>query len=78
MSKAHDYGIFSFQLDDGPASDPADIYDPKLQAPTAFKPEPIRLSKGKHHLKIECHGKNARSTNTLIGIDYIVLEKTDK
>jgi len=75
-SKAHDYGIFSFQIDDGPASAPVDIYDPKLRPPTVFKLQPMKLSKGKHQLKIECHGKNPRSANTLIGIDYIVLRKT--
>jgi alpha-D-xyloside xylohydrolase len=75
LSKAHDYGIFSFQLDDGPASDPLDIYDPKLRAPTVFKLKPMRLSKGKHQLKIECHGKNPRSINTLMGMDYIVLKE---
>jgi len=74
-SRAHDYGIFSFRMDDGPASDPVDIYDPKLQAPTACKLKPVKLSRGKHQLKIECHGKNPKSVNTLIGIDYIVLAK---
>jgi len=78
LSKAHDYGIFSFQLDSGPASDAVDIYDPKLQAPTAFKLKPMKLSKGKHQLKIKCHGKNPRSANTLIGIDYIVLGEKDE
>ena len=78
LSKAHDYGIFCFQLDDGPASDPVDIYDAELQAPTAFKLKPMRLSKGKHQLRIVCHGKNPRSANTLIGMDYIVLEQKGK
>jgi len=78
LSKAHDYGIFTFQLDGGPVSKAMDVYDLKLQAPAVFKLEPMKLSKGKHQLKIECQGKNPKSTNTLIGIDYIVLKAKGK
>ena len=74
-SKAHDYGIFRFQLNDSPTSGPVDVYDAKLQQPGAIALKPMKLSEGKHRLKIECRGKNPRSANTLIGIDYIVLKK---
>jgi hypothetical protein len=29
-------------------------------------------------LRITCQGKTSKSTNTLIGIDYIVLKKLDQ
>jgi hypothetical protein len=74
LSKAHDYGIFSFQVDNGFVSSAVDVYDPKLQAPIPLTLKPMRLAAGKHHLRIECQGKNPRSTNTLIGIDCIVLK----
>ena len=78
LSRAHDYGTFSFQLDDGPASKSIDIYDPKLQSPKAFTLKPMKLSKGNHRLTIVCQGKNPQSANTLIGIDYIVLKEVKR
>ncbi len=74
LSRAHDYGTFSFQLDDGPVSEAIDIYDPRLQKPTPFKLKPSKLTKGPHRLKITYHRKHPRSTNSLIGIDYLMLK----
>jgi len=37
LSKAEDYGIFSFQLDDGPESEAIDLFSAKLQPPMVFK-----------------------------------------
>lgn len=72
LSRAHDYGIFSFQLDDGPMSDAYDLYDPKVLAPMVVTLRLPTLSKGKHQLKIVCQGKHNASTNTLLGIDCVV------
>jgi hypothetical protein len=58
--KAFDYGIFSFQIDDGPVTDAVDFYDPKLQRPQALTLNPVNVSAGKHQLKIICQGKNRR------------------
>jgi hypothetical protein len=77
LSRAHDYGTFSFQLDDGPASEAIDIYDPRLQKPMPFKLKSAKLSKGAHRLKIKYHRKNPKSTNSLIGIDYLMLKAVD-
>jgi hypothetical protein len=78
LSKAHDYGVFRFQLDNGPVSDAVDLYSPKLQGPFAFTLKPMKLSKGKHQLNIVCQGKNPESTNTVIGLDYVVLKTPGK
>lgn len=71
VSKAEDYGIFRFKLDQGPVSDAIDLYSPKLVGPSAFTLKPMKLSKGKHLLTIVCQGKNPASANTLMGIDYV-------
>ena len=74
LSKAADYGTFSFQLDDGPMSEVVDLYDQKLQPPMLLKLKPAILATGIHRLKIFYHGKNPGSSNSLIGIDYLMLK----
>jgi hypothetical protein len=75
LSKAEDYGIFSFQLADGPASQETDLFDPRLQPPMLLKLKPAKLTRGNHLLKILYHGKNPSSSNSLIGIDCLILKK---
>jgi len=38
------------------------------------KLKPAKLTKGPHRLKIKYHGKNPKSTNSLVGIDYLMLK----
>jgi hypothetical protein len=71
LSKAEDYGIFSFQLDDGPETEAMDLFQPKLQPPTIIKLKSMPLTQGKHYLMITYHGKNSQSRNSLIGIDCV-------
>ena len=71
LSKAEDYGIFSFQLDDGPLSEAIDLFRPKLQPPVGFKLKPAMLTPGKHLLRILYQGKHPDSRNSLIGVDYV-------
>jgi len=40
-----------------------------------FKLKPAKLTQGKHLLKIRYHGKNPNSSNSLIGIDYLMLKE---
>lgn len=77
ITKAADYGAFSFQIDDGPASETIDLFDPDLQAPFFYPLKAMTLSEGKHALKITYYGKNKKSTNSLIGIDCLTLHKTN-
>ena len=74
LSRAEDYGIFSFQLDDGPESKAIDLFEPKLQPPMLFKLKPAMLTQGSHRLKILYHGKHPDSRNSLIGIDCLELK----
>ncbi|NQU19978.1 MAG: hypothetical protein HQ567_01750, partial [Candidatus Nealsonbacteria bacterium] len=71
VSKAEDYGIFGFQLDEGPESEATDLFQPRLQPPTIIKLKPMTLAQGKHYLMITYHGKNPQSRNSLIGIDCL-------
>lgn len=71
LSKAEDYGIFSVRLDNGPETEAIDFFHSKLQPPTIITLKPMTLARGKHFLRITCHGKNPKSTNSLIGIDCL-------
>ena len=74
VSKAEDYGIFSFRLDDGPDTVAIDFFHPRLLPPTPVELKPATLTRGNHRLKILYHGKNPNSRNSLIGIDYLLLK----
>ena len=75
LSKAADYGSFSFQLDEDPSSEAVDLFDPVLMPPMTFKLKRAKLSQGIHRLKVYYHGKNPASTNSLFGIDYLILKE---
>ena len=51
---------------------------PKLQGPSAVTLKPSTLAERKHQLKIICQRKHPESTNTLIGLDYVVLKTPGK
>ncbi|MCF7848750.1 MAG: hypothetical protein K9M45_07875 [Kiritimatiellales bacterium] len=78
LSKAEDYGIFSVRLDDGPETEAMDFFHSKLQPPTIITLKPMTLAKGKHSLRITCHGKNPKSSNSLIGIDCLEFKETTR
>ncbi|MCX6877639.1 MAG: hypothetical protein NTW21_28090 [Verrucomicrobia bacterium] len=50
-----------------------DLFQPRLQAPVVFKLKPATPTRGKHVLKILYQGKHPDSSNSLIGIDYLLL-----
>jgi hypothetical protein len=78
LSKAEDYGIFSVRLDDGPETEAVDFFHSKLQPPTIITLKPMTLAKGKHSLRITCHGKNPKSTNSLIGMDCLEFKEATR
>ena len=57
LSKAEDYGIFKFQLDDGPVTEAMDLFERKLQPPLTIKLPPATLSEGNHRLTISYQRK---------------------
>jgi hypothetical protein len=78
LSKAEDYGIFSVRLDDGPETEAVDFFHSKLQPPTILTLKPMTLAKGTHSLRITCHGKNPKSSNSLIGVDCLEFKETTR
>ena len=74
LSKAHDYGIFSFQLDDGPDERDNGPLQSETSRSLRLHAKTFHVGGGKHQLKIICQGQNPASTNTLIGLDYVVLK----
>ena len=73
VSKAEDYGIFSFRVDDGPETAAVDLFHPRLLPPVCLEVKPPPLAAGNHRLTITYHGKNAQSRNSLIGLDCLQL-----
>lgn len=71
LSKAEDYGIFRFQLDDGPESEALDLFHPRLQPPVILTLGPMHLAPGQHRLKITYQGKHPQSRNSLLGLDCL-------
>lgn len=51
------------------------MFDPKLQPPMPFKLKPARLTRGNHRLGIFYQGKSPNTTNSLLGIDYLMLKE---
>ena len=75
FTKAGDYGTVQLSLDDKPLGDPIDLYAP---SPNVLHTGPIllgnaTLDEGHQTLSITLTGKNPKSTNYLVGLDWIKL-----
>ena len=75
FTKAGDYGIVQLAVDGKPLGKPIDLYEP---APGVVHTGDVTLGHGNFQRRPsldECrpHGKNARSTNFLVGMDWIRL-----
>jgi hypothetical protein len=75
FTKAGDYGTVQLALDDKPLGKPIDLYEPYPRViHTGDLPlGTATLAAGPHTLSIILTGKNARSTNYLVGMDWIKL-----
>ena len=78
FTKAGDYGTVQLSLDNKPLGDPIDLYAP---FPNVLHTGPIllgnaTLDEGHQTLSITLTGKNPRSTNYLVGLDWIKLAPT--
>jgi hypothetical protein len=74
FTRAPDYGIVSLTLDGKPLGDPVDLYARSVVYAGALKLGRVDLDAGKHVLKLTITGKNPKSTNTLVGMDWVKLE----
>jgi len=75
LTKAPDYGIFEFYLDDTKIGAPVDLYDPKVLRADDIDIENVTITTGKHQMKIKCIGKSEKSKSYLFGIDYLQVVK---
>jgi hypothetical protein len=78
FTKAGDYGTVQLSLDNTPLGDPIDLYAP---FPNVLHTGPIllgnaTLDEGHQTLSITLTGKNPKSTNYLVGMDWIKLAPT--
>jgi hypothetical protein len=77
MTKARDYGIVSLAVDGTQLGQPFDGYNfPNVTVATVDYGS-VALSAGAHQLTFTLVGKNTSSINYLVGIDYLLLTKTN-
>lgn len=78
MTKAPDYGIVALAVDKSPLGAAFDGYN---ASGVAVNPSvdfgSIQLSAGQHQLTFSIAGKNVAAANYLVGIDYLILTKTN-
>jgi hypothetical protein len=77
MTKARDYGIVSLQVDGAQLGQPFDGYNFPNVTVATIDYGSVPLSAGAHKLTYTLVGKNASSSNYLVGIDYLLLTKTN-
>ncbi len=77
MTKARDYGIVSLAVDGSQLGQSFDGYNfPNVTVATVDYGS-VPLSAGTHQLTFTLVGKNASSINYLVGIDYLLLTRTN-
>jgi Protein of unknown function (DUF2961) len=74
FTKAPDYAVVTLTIDGKPLGDPIDLYARQVEHSGTVKLGVAELTPGPHMLKIAITGKNAKSSNTLVGMDWIKVE----
>ena len=77
MTKARDYGIVSLAVDGAQLGQPFDGYNSYVTIKNAVDFGSVQLSAGAHRLTFKLVGKNPSSINYFVGIDYLLLRKTN-
>jgi Domain of unknown function (DUF1929)/PKD domain len=77
MTKARDYGIVSLAVDGAQLGQPFDGYNSYVTIKNAVDFGSVQLSAGAHKLTFTLVGKNPSSINYFVGIDYLLLMKTN-
>ncbi len=73
-TRAYDYGIFRFFLDDQPLGEPVDLYSAENIIRLVTLGE-RKLTAGPHHLRVEIVGSNsAAKPRRMLGLDFVRLE----
>ena len=72
LTRARDYGIVQMAVDDVEQNGPIDCYVPNRVDTTGLLDLGTQtLKAGKHQLSVKVIGKNSKSSNTMVGIDYL-------
>jgi hypothetical protein len=77
MTKARDYGIVSLAVDGAQLGQPFDGYHSSVTVNNNVDFGSVQLSAGAHQLIFSLVGKNPSSINYFVGIDYLLLLKTN-
>jgi hypothetical protein len=77
MTKARDYGIVSLAVDGTQLGQPFDGYNSSVTVNNNVDFGSLQLSAGAHQLTFTLVGKNPSSINYFVGIDYLLLLKTN-
>jgi hypothetical protein len=75
ITKAKDYGIVKLAWDDGPATEPIDLYNDGVVNTPPISLGVRELTAGKHRLAVEIVGANPQAAKAyMFGLDYVALE----
>ena len=74
FTEAADYGQFTFALNDRPTGAVFDAYHAGVVARGPVALGRVSLPDGPSHLVVTIHGRNAAASNTLFGLDALVLK----
>lgn len=74
VTKAPDYGTYQVLIDGAPVGDPIDGYHPGVVRSDKMCLGSVDLTQGAHQITFQCTGKNAQSSNYMLGLDLIQLE----
>jgi Protein of unknown function (DUF2961) len=77
MTKARDYGTVALAVDGAPLGQPFDGYNFPNVTTINYDWGSVQLNAGSHQLTFALVGKNASSSNYLVGFDYLLLSKTN-
>jgi hypothetical protein len=77
MTKARDYGIVSLAVNGAQLGQPFDGYNSYVTIKNAVDFGSVQLSAGANRLTFTLVGKNPSSINYFVGIDYLLLLKTN-
>ncbi len=71
---AADYGIARLSINGQPVGDPMDFYNDGIKVTEERDLGVLDLKAGENQLTVEVVGKNEKSTNYMLGLDYLLLQ----
>jgi hypothetical protein len=76
LTKANDYAIVRFRVDDRRAADPIDLYNPTVIATDPISLGQFELKEGEHKLTVEITGANELAKKSyMFGMDKLIIKR---